>query len=238
MPLDADSIGRFIDAVYERETVKAEEGDEVPLAPHGIKRRLGEGLESLVRAEGAVRTIEVGLAAGLSALFICRALISSGKPDARHVAIDPFQEEYWRNAGLVSLRESGADELVEVVEEESQVALPQLVVEDQSFDFAFIDGDHKFESVFLDLYYMNRLVKPGGVIVIDDTWMPAVRLAVAYFEKNVELELLPDALPGAFRWRSKRPFSNDVRPGIGEPAVLRTPIEPRWRHWNSFVDFC
>ena len=34
---------------------------------------------------------------------------------------------------------------------------------------------------------MDRLVKPGGLIVVDDMWMPGVRLAVAYVERNLDL---------------------------------------------------
>ena len=40
---------------------------------------------------------------------------------------------------------------------------------------AFVDGDHRFEGVFLDLYFMTRLVTPGALVVVDDMWMPAVR---------------------------------------------------------------
>jgi predicted O-methyltransferase YrrM len=92
---------------------------------------------------GAERTIEVGLALGMSALFLCHAVLAGG---GRHVAIDPFQLESWNGAGLRTLREAGVDELVEVIEEESQLALPRLVGEGRAFDLAFVDGDHRFEA--------------------------------------------------------------------------------------------
>jgi predicted O-methyltransferase YrrM len=79
----------------------------------------------------------------MSALFLCHAVLAGG---GRHVAIDPFQLESWNGAGLRTLREAGVDELVEVIEEESQLALPRLVGEGRAFDLAFVDGDHRFEA--------------------------------------------------------------------------------------------
>jgi predicted O-methyltransferase YrrM len=206
-------------------------GDPISLAPHSIERPQGEALRDLAVAEGATTTIEVGLALGMSALFLCQAVMRRG---GHHVAIDPFQEESWKGAGLRTLRDAGVDDVVEVIEEESQLALPRLVSEGRQFDFAFVDGDHRFEGVFLDLYYMTRLVKPGGLVVVDDMWMPAVRTAVAYVEKNFAATLEHDALPGAFKWR-QRPMSRGVPSGTGDTAVLRLPTERPPLRWDEFV---
>ena len=67
------------------------------------------------------------------------------------MAIDPFQRQSWDGAGLATLATAGVDGLVEVIEEESAFALPDLVRSGRRFDLAFIDGDHRFESALLDL---------------------------------------------------------------------------------------
>jgi predicted O-methyltransferase YrrM len=227
----AAQIEEVIDAIYARGCVRDDEGRAVQLHPHSVERAQGEALRDLAVAEGAERTIEVGMALGMSALFLCQAVLPRG---GRHVAVDPFQTESWNGAGLRTLREAGVEELVEVIEDESQLALPRLVAEGREFDFAFVDGDHRFEGVFLDLYFMTRLVRPGGLIVVDDMWMPAVRTAVAYVERNLAATLEPDALPGAFRWR-RRPFSRGVPGGTGDTAVLRLPSERPAPRWDEFV---
>jgi predicted O-methyltransferase YrrM len=224
-------LARLIDEIYARGTVPAAVGDPVELFPHSIERAQGEALRDLARAEAARRTIEVGLALGMSALFLCQALADH---DGRHVAIDPFQAESWRGAGLRTLDEAGVASLVEVIEEESQLALPRLVSEGREFDLAFVDGDHRFEGVFLDLCFMTRLVRPGGLVVVDDMWMPAVRTAVAYVERNLGAALEPGALPDGFRWRPRR-LRRGVPGGRGAMAVLRLPRKrPRLR-WDEFV---
>ena len=182
----------FVDRSYRSGRVLDGGGHPVELAPHSIERAQGEALRDLAIAEGAERTIEVGLALGMSALFLCQAVLPRG---GRHVAIDPFQTESWNGAGLRTLRDAGVEDLVEVIEEESQLALPRLVAEGREFDLAFVDGDHRFEGVFLDLYFMTRLVRPGGLVVVDDMWMPAVRTAVAYVERNLAATLEPGRAP-------------------------------------------
>jgi predicted O-methyltransferase YrrM len=226
-----DQLDTFLDAAYREGSVLDGRGEPISVSPHSIERADGEALLGLLVAEGVERTIEVGLALGISALWFCRAVAERG---GRHVAVDPFQQESWNGAGLRTLREAGVDELVEVVEEESQLALPRLVAEAREFDFGFVDGDHRFDGVFLDLYYMTRLVRPGGLIAIDDTWMPSIRMAVSYAEKNLYLTLEPDAIPGAFRWRHRR-LRRGIPRGTGGIAMLRTPAERPELRWDQFV---
>lgn len=221
----------FLERAYREGSVPDAAGEPLALAPHSVDADFGAALRDLAIAEDAERTIEVGLALGMSALFLCQAVM---RRNGHHLAIDPFQERSWNGAGLRTLRDAGVEGFVEVIEEESQLALPRLVSEGRQFDLAFVDGDHRFEGVFLDVYYMTRLVKPGGLVILDDLWMPAVRSAVAYVEKNLAATLEPDALPGGFKWR-RRPLSRGVPSGTGDTAVLRLPRNRPELRWDEFI---
>src|SRR5215207_3499168 len=120
------SAAAYLDRAYASETVLDAAGAPLELYPHSIQRSEGEALRDLAVLEGAARTIEVGLALGISALFLCQAVLERG---GHHVTIDPFQQESWNGAGLRTLREAGVEDLVDVIEEESQLALPRLVAE-------------------------------------------------------------------------------------------------------------
>jgi predicted O-methyltransferase YrrM len=232
-----ERLDSFIRDAYASGSVRGHGGAEHRLEPHSIERADGEALRDLAVAEGATRTIEVGLALGMSALWLAQAIVSVDSERARHVAIDPFQEESWGGAGHATLAAAGVDGLVEVIEEESAMALPSLVREGRRFDLAFVDGDHRFESVLFDLVFMDRLVEPGRLIVVDDMWMPAVRLAVAYVGRNLDMTLEPDALPGAFTWARRSSLRRGVPEGSGGMAVLRTPADPPPRPWDRFDRF-
>jgi predicted O-methyltransferase YrrM len=189
--------------------------------PIAISLAEGEALSTRVTRERAARTIEIGLAYGISALFICEGLLKNDLPNSKHVVIDPFQATGFKNCGLQVLDEAGVTPLIEFLAEESQIVLPRLVSEGQSFEFAFVDGSHLFDRVFLDLIYLGRLVRPGGVIFVDDYQAAAIARAVSFCLKNLEWTLEDVSLFDAYhQW-----------------AVLRTPRAPIERKFPHFVDF-
>jgi predicted O-methyltransferase YrrM len=100
--------------------------------------------------EAAQDTIEVGLGYAVSTLFICDGLLRSGASSPRHVAIDPLQESRFANCGLQLLADAGVLDIVEHVPAASEIALPRLLAQDACFDLAFVDGNHRFDAVFVD----------------------------------------------------------------------------------------
>lgn len=101
----------------------------------------------------------------------------------QHVVIDAFQDHFGY-AGRDAIAEAGMDSVTTLLEERSQLALPRLVAEGFVADAAFVDGSHIFHNVFVDLTFLGEIVRPGGVIVLDDCDWLSVATAVDYFEKN------------------------------------------------------
>jgi predicted O-methyltransferase YrrM len=227
-----------LEALYAQGFVLGGGGEEIPVHPAGVPRTTAEGLRDLVQSERPAATLEVGLGLGLSTLAICAGRPASHAAESAHLCIDPFQELYWHCAGVRALTEAGVRSVVDVLEEESQLALPRLLEEGRRFDFAFVDGDHRFESVFVDLYYADRLLEPGRVVVVDDCWMPAIRSAVSYLRTNLGYSFLPfEDLPAAFKRTRPRNPLKWRRHRLEGVAVLRKPLDPPPRRWDSFVPF-
>ncbi len=211
-------ISRLLES---RTVVARRDGKLHELFPIGIPSREGEALRAWVRREAAVSTIEVGLGYGISTLFICDGLLANGHPNARHVALDPNQSEGFSDVGLQVVDEAGAAGMLEFHAERSEIALPRFLSSGRSFDLAFIDGNHRFEAVFLDLIYLGRLVRGGGVIVLDDYQLPSVQKAVRFCLSNLGWGLEEEgAADELHHW-----------------AVLRTPATPRERNFDHFIDF-
>lgn len=145
-------------------------------------REEGEALQRLIRAHKPQVTLEVGLAYGISALFICEALAEVG--GRTHIAIDPFQRG-WDNLGLRHLEQAGFGPLVEHHDAPSFRALPALEAAGRRVGFAFIDGWHTFDYAMVDFFYVDLLLEPGGVLVLDDAWSyPAIRKLARYIAKH------------------------------------------------------
>ena len=64
---------------------------------------------------------------------------------------------------FVNETESGQVEILRGTITDVVRAIPDL-----SLDFAYVDGDHRFEGVLNDLRRISAKIKPGGVIFLDD----------------------------------------------------------------------
>lgn len=209
-------------------TVVTPDGRILDVFPVAIGPAEGAALRDVVIEEGALRTVEIGLAFAISTLFLCEGLLANGS-DGPHVAIDPYQVEpgpaggtSYAGVGLRTLEEAGVRGLVDFRDDVSQIVLPALLHEGSSFDLAFVDGNHRFEAVFLDLAYVGRLLPEGGVVFVDDTQLPAIRRAVEFCVSNLAWEVEAAGREG----------------GAHEWLVLRTGSRDGYdRPFTEFVDF-
>jgi predicted O-methyltransferase YrrM len=132
-----------------------------------VGQTTGELLQRAVRDVQPTVSLEVGLAYGVSTLFICDAIQGLSTPGV-HIVMDPFQSGKWRGIGLSNIKAAGFDSIVEFHEERSELLLPRLVEERRRIDLAFIDGLHRFDQALVEFYYINRLLRPGGIVLFDD----------------------------------------------------------------------
>jgi predicted O-methyltransferase YrrM len=201
--------------------VARSDGTVHSLFPVATSAAEGEALRSWVTREAATQTIEIGLGYGISALFICEGLLANGGADAEHVVIDPHQDTRFANCGLQLLDEAGIADMVEFHASESQVVLPRLLAEGRRFDLGFVDGNHRFDAVFVDLVYLGRLVHAGGIVFVDDYQLLAVARAASFFVTNLG-------------WRMEEVSAADE---LHQWAVLRTSAVPDTRSFDDFEDF-
>lgn len=142
-----------------------------------IKNNEAEFIFDFLKQTGLTRTLETGFAYGKSASHIMAATQS------KHVAIDPFQDRYHK-LGIKNIKELGFDKNLELYEDYSHHVLPKLVDQTVSFDFIFIDGDHKFDGIFVDFYYTDLLLEEGGYVLLHDTWMRSTQLVISFIKRN------------------------------------------------------
>ncbi|MFD3556729.1 O-methyltransferase [Streptomyces goshikiensis] len=120
-------------------------------------------LALLVQLTGATSVLEIGTYTGYSALCMARALPSTG----RLVTLDinpkwiEVATPYWQRAGV-------ADRIEPIIGEAAgNLELLRTERGEESFDLVFVDGD----KAGYPSYYESalRLVRPGGLIVLDNT---------------------------------------------------------------------
>ncbi len=169
----------------------------------GLNPPMGERFIKELTALDRPRIAETG--SGLSTL-----LFLSLDPGAV-ISISPAPDLHER------IRAEGATrgiamETLRFVDDRSETALPLLaLVEGVELDAGFIDGNHGWPAVFVDFCYLNRMLRPGGLMFVDDIQIYAVAQLVcllreqtphyefvgidskmATFRKGIDKEYLPD----------------------------------------------
>jgi predicted O-methyltransferase YrrM len=164
----------------------------------------GKFIQSCIKKIKAQRTIEIGCAQGISSLFICDAI--KDYSNSEHIIIDPNQSTEWNSIGIKNLQKCNFTNF-RPIEKPSEVVLPQLLSSGNKYDFAFIDGWHTFDHTLLDFFYLNRMLKIGGIIVIDDVGMPSVKKALRYILNYPCYEFFGNAGP-IFQNRARKIANN------------------------------
>jgi predicted O-methyltransferase YrrM len=133
----------------------------------------------------ATRTLEVGLSFGGSALVFCASHKELGhSPEAQHTALDPFQATVWDSCGLLAVERAGLIGYMDFRPIYSSLALPRLLEAGVQFDLVYIDGSHLFEDVFVDAYFVIRLLSERGVVAFDDSSNPHVAKVIRFLRTN------------------------------------------------------
>jgi predicted O-methyltransferase YrrM len=172
----------------------------------------GFHLYSLVKENKLKKVLEVGMAYGVSSLYICQGFEDSGFDNQSLVSIDPYQSTQWENIGILNLEKEGLSKYSSVIEEKSFVAMSKLFDRGYKFDLIFIDGMHLFDYTISDLYYANKLIKIGGIILLDDIVHKGVERAYNYVLKNYTHWKLLDKSLGNKTTATFVKISEDVRP--------------------------
>jgi predicted O-methyltransferase YrrM len=128
-----------------------------------ISPEQGQFMALLVKLIGARRTLEIGVFAGYSASWVALALPADGQVIACDVSEEwtAVARRYWEEAGIadkVDLHLAPAVETLGKLVETGQ---------EDSFDFAFIDADKPNYDAYYE--YCLKLVRPGGLVALDNT---------------------------------------------------------------------
>lgn len=150
-------------------------------------------VQEWLRQHAPRRVLEIGLAYGISTLFMCAALEWEG--GIEYHIIDPFQQSEWHGIGCLNLERAGFVHAITFHEAPSSTILPQLHEAELRFDFALIDGSHSEAQVMADAEQVDRLLVNGGVALLDDIQLPAVQNAVDYLVQIQGYAPLPIPVP-------------------------------------------
>ena len=160
------------------------DGTRVPVRGN-VGPESGKVIQRAIEATRPRMGLEVGLAFGISTLYILDAMQLHGVGSL--IGMDPAQHDStWRGGGLHNVRQAGFSDRYQFFEEASQFVLPRLAASGTRIQFAFIDGWHTFDHTLVDFFFIDRLLDVGGIIVMDDVGYPSIRRLCHFILSNRE----------------------------------------------------
>jgi predicted O-methyltransferase YrrM len=182
--------------------------------PDGTPTTWGLNREALTALAEEMRegmtTLETG--AGYSTVMFAAA-------NTRHTAIMMCQNEA---EGIRSYcQERGLKGTQNLIVGFSDKILPSLADSQEKLDLVFIDGGHAFPIPHIDWFYTAPRIKIGGLFVLDDIHIPAVRSLHDFLVGEPQWKLEKVALyTSFFRKIAEDDYPKDwVAQGINKPLV-------------------
>jgi hypothetical protein len=133
---------------------------------------------------GAVSPESLSLETGSGLSTVCFAIIGS-----EHICVSPFQKEHNRIRNYCSQHEIST-ERIRFIPMKSHAALPSLDMSGRKLDFALIDGSHTFPQPIIDYYYVNKHLKVGGLLAVDDLNISSVGMLHKFLITEPAYELV------------------------------------------------
>ena len=201
--VDVDSLppNAILRRMLITKTVQHPDGRILPLtsavSPHNAK-----ALYQTLLSRRAKCVIEIGMAFGASTLSALTALDQLGGGEM--ISIDPYPN--WDTGKRVAKHQielAGFSKYHRHYCEKSFSALPKLLADGVQADLVYIDGMHTFDHAFVDFFYGDKLIRPGGVIAFNDCGWRSVFRVIRFLlthRKYVELDV---GIPLVFRGRNR-----------------------------------
>lgn len=157
--------------IFKTSTVTGPKGEKYPIHSFTSEKQC-RFLDSIICQIKARIGVEIGLAYGISTLAICERL--SKESQFKHYVIDPLQAD-WHDIGLLNLEKAGFFSKVEFFRDYSYAVLPKLLADGLKADFAYADTTKVFDILMVDVFYLHKILRVGGILVLDDCNFPGIR---------------------------------------------------------------
>lgn len=158
---------------------------------------------------GLTKGAEIGVDRGSFSLYMCKKI-----EGLELLCVDPWRERQRGQERYETTKKKLAPYNVTLARTTSVLA--SLEVEDESLDFVYIDGDHTFDSVMLDIILWTRKVRFGGVVSGHDYYrfrragiVPAVDVFTQ--QHGISEWFLTDEKEATFFWARQPHFVDPLR---------------------------
>jgi predicted O-methyltransferase YrrM len=177
---------KLLEEILTTNQVKDDKGNLHSLHSH-TRRAQCEFLQKLIEDVKPSLSLEIGLAYGISTLAILEALAKNNKP-YHHIVVDPLQSD-WGDIGLLNVERAGYLDKISFERKFSDQVVPKMYYDSYRIQFAYIDSTKVLDVLMTDVYFINKILDVGGVLVLDDCGFPGIRVLVRFLSQHPSFEI-------------------------------------------------
>jgi predicted O-methyltransferase YrrM len=150
--------------IFESNLIETENNEQIKIHSH---TSLAQGLflQKIFDIIKPKKSLEVGLAYGISTLFILEKCREYSNEQKCHIAIEPFP---WGQTALFNIKKENLDSYLDIQNKLSDMVLPSLYMQNHRIQFAYIDTTKVFDIVLQDFYFIDKILDVNGVVIFDD----------------------------------------------------------------------
>ena len=167
---------KTLEEIFQTSEIETPANERIKIHSHTSKAQ-GLFLQEIFDIIKPSKSIEVGLAYGISTLFILEKHHENKSTPKSHIVIEPFP---WGGVAEHNIEKENLSELAEIKYKKSHDVLPQLYYDSCRIQFAYIDTTKLFDVVLQDFYFIDKMLDVNGVVILDDcggSWPGVQRVA-------------------------------------------------------------
>lgn len=132
-------------------------------------------LQSITKKVTPKRYLEVGVWKGES----LEVVLKNVKEKIKNITLvdnwnDIYGGEYFKDFSHIEpllYKYENSFEVVDIIQNNSHVILPELIKQNKSFDMITVDGDHSYNGAWVDLIDAWQLLEDHGLLLFDDLYL-------------------------------------------------------------------
>lgn len=122
-------------------------------------------LQEIFEEVKPTKSLEIGLAYGISAMFILEMHKKYNNKDKAHTIVEPYP---WSGIAEYNIEKAGLTNLANYKYETSDNVVPRMYYEGERIQFAYVDTTKVFDVVLTDFYFIDKILDVNGVVIFDD----------------------------------------------------------------------
>ena len=144
----------------------------------------GDLIYEIIKKHQYKKCLQTGFGTGSSALYMLHACA----PFNGHVTSIDSNAYGFNDVGKELLKRVNGESRHTLIERASHLAISDLLLKDEKFDFIFADGWKTFDHLAHEVFIFNRILEKNGCLMFDDNQYTAVQKIISLLKTHNNYE--------------------------------------------------